>query len=208
MNCGGLKRFFWIFCAMLVLPGWAGNCLKYKVSPRVSLSVPEWKMQIVQPKEQMNFWHGNVLATLVDNYELITDVEQVDGGYCVFLKKVKAQVGYKDFLVHIDSRHAPQTCGYDAILDHEKKHVLAYLSLVDDMKEDVKEGVEDAADSVMPVFVEKITDVPSVIDGMNLDLRTHPNLILVKQKLRAAQEIRNNQIDIKENGADFSECTK
>ncbi len=193
---------------MFFYPVWADECLQYKITPKVSLDVPNASINVSRPTEKMSFWHGNVLATLVDNYELITDMKNVDGGTCVWLKKVKAQVGYKDFLVHIDARHTPESCGYNAILNHEKKHIAAYMSVMDDMKKDIKVAIADAADFVMPVFVPYGGNFAKVIDGMNMELRAHPNLILMKQRIQAAQEIRNNQIDIHENGADLTNCAK
>ena len=57
----------------LFLVGWpcvAADCLQFKKIPGVYINTPDWSKTVVQPHEQMNLWHGNVVATLVDNYQI------------------------------------------------------------------------------------------------------------------------------------------
>ena len=58
----------------------------------------------------------------------------------------------------------------------------------------------------MPRFVKSRDDIDGVIEAMNAQLQSHPDLVLVKQKINAAQEIRNKQIDKIESGADLKSC--
>ena len=154
----------------------------------------------------MNFWHGNVVATFVDNYDLVTDVNPVDGGFCVGLKSVDSVVGYNNFDVQIDIRHIPNSCEYNAVLKHEDKHIKAYLSVVDDFKADLQRAMFVAADSIMPVFVKSKGDVDAAINMFNQEFQNHPDMIVVKQKIKAAEEIRNKQVDQMESGADLDKC--
>ena len=41
---------------------------------------------------------------------------------------------------------------------------------------------------------------------MHNELQNHPEVVLVKQKIHAAQEIRNKQIDSDENNKDIKKC--
>lgn len=201
-----VKYLFFVFCILVSLPGWAVDCLQFKKIPGVFLNTPDWTKSVVQPRTPMNLLHGNVVATLVDNYQINADVNPVDGGFCVGLKSVSAAVGYNDFVVNIDIRHVPGSCEYDAVLAHEDKHIKAYLSVMDDFRADVQKSVYSAAQSIMPRFVKSRDDVGAVVEMMNNELQTHPDLVLVKQKIGAAQEIRNKQIDKVESGADLKSC--
>lgn len=189
-----------------ITPVWAVDCLQFKKIPGVFLNTPDWTKSVVQPRTPMNLLHGNVVATLVDNYQINADVNPVDGGFCVGLKSVSAAVGYNDFVVNIDIRHVPGSCEYDAVLVHEDKHIKAYLSVMDDFRADVQKSVYSAAQSIMPRFVKSRNDVGAVVEMMNNELQAHPDLVLVKQKIGAAQEIRNKQIDKVESGADLKSC--
>ena len=188
------------------MPVMAADCMKFKKSPIINIFKPDWKKTIVQPRTPMDLWHGNVIATLVDNYDITVEVDEVKDGFCVWLKNVDATVGYNDFVIQIDIRHTPDTCAYDAILNHEDKHVNTYLSLIDDFNNDLKSSVFLAADSVMPVFVNKKDNINKAIDMIHIELQKHPDLILIKQKINAAQEIRNKQIDQYEDGAELKKC--
>ena len=189
-----------------ITPVWAVDCLQFKKIPGVFLNTPDWTKSVVQPRVPMNLLHGNVVATLVDNYQINADVNPVDGGFCVGLKSVSASVGYNDFVVNIDIRHVPGSCEYNAVLAHEDKHIKAYLSVMDDFRADVQKSVYSAAQSIMPRFVKSRDDVGAVVEMMNNELQAHPDLVLVKQKIGAAQEIRNKQIDKVESGADLKSC--
>ncbi len=200
------KCLVWIFSILVSGQAVANDCMKYKKNPAVFVNLPDWEKVVVQPKTPMDFWHGNVVATLVDNYDFVADVNPVDNGFCVGLKAVEALVGYSEFIVQIDMRHVPKSCSYNAVLKHEEKHIKSYLSVIDDFKPDLQQSMFVAADSIMPVFVKSKDDVDAVIDLFNMEFQKHPEIILLKQKIKAAQEIRNKQIDQKESGAELDKC--
>ena len=195
-----------IFVGLWCAGAGANDCMQYKKNPGVFINTPDWKKIVVQPKEPMNLWHGNVVATFVDNYDFVTDVNPVDGGFCVGLKSVDSVVGYNNFDVQIDIRHIPNSCEYNAVLRHEDKHIKAYLSVVDDFKADLQQAMFVAADSIMPVFVKSKDDVDAVINMFNQEFQNHPDMIVVKQKIKAAEEIRNKQVDQMESGAELDKC--
>ena len=97
-----MNKIFVLFLSLFYIGQlWADDCLVYKNMPRVFIEEPDYTTHIVQPNKNMDLWHGNVVATLVDNYDIITDVKPVNDGYCVVLKTVKSIFGYNDFLVNI-----------------------------------------------------------------------------------------------------------
>ena len=58
----------------------------------------------------------------------------------------------------------------------------------------------------MPIFIKTKSDVDLAVNKMNQELQSHPELVLIKQKIRAAQEIRNKKIDQIETGEDLFKC--
>ena len=198
---------FYIFLSFFICTSlWADDCLLYKENPQVFIEQPDYTVTVVQPNKKMDLWHGNVIATMVDNYDIITDVKPVDNGYCVILKNVNSVYGYNDFLVNIDIRHTPDTCAYNTILEHEKKHIKQYLSVIKDFKKELKDSVFNASDSIMPIFIEEKSDVSLAVDKMNQELQSHPEIILIKQKIKAAEEIRNKKIDQNNNKNELENC--
>lgn len=203
MRIGQLAIIFGMFFSAAAM---ADDCLSYKITPNVDLTVPQWTKQVVQPLQEMDFFHGNVVATMVDNYDIVADITNIEDGYCVALKSVNAMVGYSDFLVQIDIRHAPDTCSYNAILAHEDEHIRAYLSVMDDNRKNLQSAIYNAANSITPIFVYNQSDIDAAINELNAELQAHPDLILAKQKIKAAEEIRNKRVDQHDTGESLRKC--
>ena len=184
----------------------AADCVAYKKLPAIYINTPDWNKIVVQPRREMDRLHGNVVATMVDNYQIDADIVSVDGGFCVGLKSVNVVVGYNDFVVNVDIRNTPGSCEYNAVLEHEDKHIKTYLSVIDDFKGELQKSVYSAAQSVMPRFVKSRDMVDVVVDDMNRQLQSHPDVVLVKQKIFADVEIKNKQIDRMESGAELKKC--
>lgn len=182
------------------------DCLGYKLKPKINLTLPVWQKQVVQPLQKMDVLHGEVIATMVDNYEITTDITSIEDGFCVAIKNVDATIGYSDFLVQIDISYKPNTCPYNAILSHEDEHIRAYLSVIDDNTDLIKRSLSDAADSITPIFVKNERDIESVIDELNERIQMHPDMILLKQKLKADEEIRNKRVDQNDTGEQLKSC--
>lgn len=201
-----LRYIISLFYTFFIMPVLADDCLPYKFIPRVVLSTPVWTKEVVQPLKEMDLFHGNVIATMTDNYEIVADITNIEDGFCVSLKAVYADVGYSNFLVQIDIRHVPDTCSYNAVLLHEDEHIRTYLSVIDDYKKELQNSIFSAADSIMPIFVRSSDDIDAAINELNAELQAHPDLILVKQKIKAAEEIRNKKIDQMDTGDSLKKC--
>ncbi|MBD5388800.1 hypothetical protein HDR63_00915 [bacterium] len=204
-----INKVFLIFiglCLWAPMARAGDDCLDYKLTPRVTLTTPLWRKEVVQPLAPMDLWHGNVIATLADNYEVGVDLTGIEDGWCVALKSVDAAVGYEHFLVHIDGRHAPGSCAYNAILTHEDEHIRAYLSVMDELADDMRAAVTSAANAVMPVFVRDASDIDAAIDELHRTLQAHPDLILMHQRIGATQEIKNKAVDQHDDGSRLRQC--
>ena len=201
-----IKKY--IISLFLIIPTlcFGDDCLDYKLTPKVKVNIPSWSKQVVQPLQKMDILHGDVIATMVDNYDLITDITSIEDGFCLSLKRVEATIGYSDFLVQIDISHKPNTCSYNAILQHEDEHIRSYLSLIDDNKKAIEKAITSAANSINPVFVKSKQDMESAIDKLNDELQKHPDIILLKQHLKAEEEIRNKRVDQNDTGETLKKC--
>lgn len=195
-----------LILSVMVTPGWADDCLPYKLNPAVYIDSLSWSKEVVQPLDPMDLLHGNVIATLSDNYDIVADITSIEDGFCVAIKSVTASVGYINFLVQIDMRHVPESCSYNAILSHEDDHIRAYLSVIDDFKPELQKSIYSAADSITPIFVRNQSDISAAVDELNAELQAHPDLILVKQKMKAAEEIRNKRVDQNDTGETLKRC--
>ena len=184
----------------------ANDCVPYKITPRLVINIPEYTKKITQPRKPMDLLHGNVVATLVNNYDIVADITSVDGGYCVGLKSIEATIGYDDFLIKIDKRHKPETCSYNAILEHENKHINAYLSVIEDNKPDLYKSLYSAADSIIPIFVDNQSDIEYAIEQLNNELQSHPEIVLIIQKIHADEEIKNKYVDRQEDYSELKKC--
>ena len=201
-----------IVCTFLLLFVFISNavagddCLEYKLNPSITLNIPIWSKSVVQPLQKMDVLHGNVVATLVDEFEITADITSIEDGFCVALKNVDATIGYSDFLVQIDISHRPNSCSYNAILQHEDEHIRAYLSVIEDNQDLFTKAIKNASDSIVPIFVKNEKDVELAIDKLNAELQNHPDIVLLKQQIRADEEIKNKYVDINDTGETLKKC--
>ena len=204
-----MTKIFYIFLSSFLFVSGAfasDDCLGYKLTPNVTIKSPTWTKSVVQPLQKMDVLHGNVIATLIDEFDITVDITSIEDGFCVALKNVDTTIGYSDFLVQIDISHKPDTCSYNAILQHEDEHIRAYLSVIEDNKDLFKKSVNAAADSIIPIFIKNEKDTEKAIDKLNNELQNHPDIILFKQQIHADEEIRNKHVDINDTGETLRKC--
>ncbi len=202
-----MKYIFSIFLSLFVFNAFGmDDCLNYKLNPTINIKTPTWQKSVVQPLKKMEILHGEVIATLTDEFEITGDITPIEDGFCVALKNIDALIGYSDFLVQIDISHKPDSCSYNAILQHEDEHIRAYLSVIEDNQYLIEQSVKSAAESIVPVFVHNEKDIESAIDKLNNELQNHPDIILLKQQIHAAEEIRNKHVDLNDTGETLKKC--
>ncbi len=203
-----MKRFlitfsvFNLFCFSL----FASDCMQYKASPLVQITTPEWNKKVVQPDAPMDSLHGTVVASFDEEYDLQVAAQPVSDGYCVMLNKLDATLGYSDFLVNIDRSHTPNSCGYKMTLEHEDEHIAAHLAAFKSESDNMQKSTQAAADSIMPIFVKSLDGVNAALDKMQQEFQSHPDIILMKQKLSAQQEILNKKVDERDDGIRINLC--
>ena len=204
-----MKKIIFIFLSIFVfIPcGFAvDDCLNYKLNPIINIKNPIWQKNVVQPLKNMDVLHGEVIATFVNEFEITGDITSIEDGFCVALKNIDVNIGYADFLVQIDISHKPDSCSYNAILQHEDEHIRAYLSVIEDNQDLIEQSVKSAANSIVPIFIHNEKDIEGALDKLNHELQKHPDIILLKQQIQAAEEIRNKQIDLNDTGETLKKC--
>ncbi len=207
VNFGFLKRILILFYVFFPGVMYAGNdCLNYKLTPKITIQSPIWEKNVVQPLKEMDLLHGDVIATLIDEFDITSDITSIEDGFCVALKNIDVLFGYSNFLVQIDISYKPNTCPYNVILQHEDEHIRAYLSVIEDNQDLLKKSIKSAADSVVPIFVRDTKDIESAVDKLNYELQNHPDIILLKQRIKAEEEIRNKYVDINNTGEMLKKC--
>jgi len=202
---------FFTFLIMLIVSANAfaeDKCVAFKTRPLVRIEKPDWVKKVGQPLQMMDLYHGNVVATLVDEYNIVVNVDELPNneGFCVGIKDINATIGYSDFLVKVDMRHKLDSCSYKAVLAHEGEHITAYLSVIDDFQADLKKSVYAAANSIIPIHVKNEEDIADAIDDLNTKLQMHPDMVLMKKKISAEEELRNAKVD--EDNKQYEELKK
>ena len=65
-----------LFLILCVTSAFADDvCVAYKTRPGVRISKPDWVKKVGQPLKVMDLYHGNVTATLVDEYDIIVNID-------------------------------------------------------------------------------------------------------------------------------------
>lgn len=181
------------------------DCLDYKITPRIDIETYQWKKNISQPDDYMTE-HGHVQTSLIQESGVNVKLVSVKGGWCVVLESVDTKIGYKEFNVEVDKKYKPDSCFYDAILAHEDKHINVHLDVLDNHKKALYDTIYGASDSIMPIFIDDIENVSDAIDNIGNQLRTHPDVVLIMQKINSDIDIQNSKVDLDEDGAQIQKC--
>jgi len=181
------------------------DCLGHKITPRIDIATYNPTKKISQPDDYMTE-HGHVQTSLIQENGINVRVVSVKGGWCVVLESVDTKIGYKEFDVRVDKKYKRGSCFYNAVLAHEDKHINVHLSVLDEYKKNLYDTIYGAANSIMPVFVDDIEKVNDVIDDIGNQLNTHPDVVLVLQKINSDLDIQNSKVDLDEDGAAMQKC--
>ena len=181
-------------------------CTKHKQDPVVNFSSPEWR-KTIQSTDLKGSAHGQVFANLSEKHMLSMEIVPVVGGACVVLLGVDSSFGFTEFIVQMDKKYKIKTCEYDVIMNHEDQHILANLSVMDDLAGDMKNAIQVATKSIIPIFI-KDGDIDRAAHQIERTIQTHPMVVLAKQKIAAEQELRNRQIDRRDDSAALRNCKK
>ena len=210
-----LKKITCLILCFITTSSFGVDCVKYKKTPKITVENPVWTKTVMLSDEPMDEYHGKVVsfklhgttqANWIEAYQMYFEPIPESGGYCVRIKSVYANIGYDNFDIKIDKSHKKDSCAYNAVLAHEQKHVDAYLSVIHDLAPDIENSVYNAVNSAMPIYVDDISNVDSITELFNKNIQNHPEMVLLRQKAEAAQEIRNKRVDQEEDHTDLKKC--
>jgi len=76
-----------------------------------------------------------------------------DGRFCAKIAAVEATLGYDVIDVYIASEYPRGSCQYNAVLDHERLHVIVFQDTLNQSFSNVESVLRQAADTAKPVLV-------------------------------------------------------
>ncbi len=173
----------------------AYDCNKFKINPDIELKQPTVQKQVLRSSVLPDVHHGNVLASLSENFELGIESIKIDNGYCIVLSEVDSEIGYEKFSISIDDSHNDSSCEYNAILKHEDEHIKVYLKVIEENEENIYNSIQQSANMVMPVFISNMSEIEVAMDKMHQDLSNNPELKLMLKRIMATQEFENKKLD-------------
>ncbi len=95
---------------------------------------------------------GITYAETVYSAEANSRAEEVRGGYCVYLTEMDISFGWKRMSVYVASEFQPETCEYNAVLDHENQHVTINNTALKEYAPRFRAEVERVLQAQQPVF--------------------------------------------------------
>ena len=201
-----VRVFIALFLFICSWSSYATDCTYFKTIPAVDIKIPEYMIAISQPDGFSDPLHGHVLAIYSEQFDISYGVGEMIGGWCLFIERIDAVLGYTDFTIEVDQSHRPGTCEFDAILEHEHEHIAAHLSVIDDEKTAIKKSVAVAASSILPIFIEYQSQIDGALGLLENRLQERPEIILMRRKLEAERVIRNRKIDLEDRGWRIHSC--
>ncbi len=164
--------------------GFAGDCDKYKQNVNTDLIRAEQTVKIM-PSDR-DLWPVGGFIRVSPFYNLEPKIGYMFNGkyYCVFLESVRATVGFRDFEIVIDKKYLVDSCEYNAVLAHEKHHMADSEHALDLVFDDVAVALNDAANKIEPIYVEKTDDVPYAFEKIQNQLIENEKLKSVVDKFK------------------------
>lgn len=146
----------------------AAACEQVRQSPYVSLTVSPGQINYITSRNKAGLrrlhsgvrsidsdWSpiGLTMAELGLGLAVSVRAEgTADGRYCAEVASVEATLGYDVIDVYIASEYPRGSCQYNAILDHERLHVMVFQDTLDQYFSQVEETLRRAANSAKPVL--------------------------------------------------------
>lgn len=155
---------FGLFC---VNTAFAGLCDEYKNRAEIKIEKAKWNVTVQSSDKELSPEAGYVN---VKPYNLfVPHVNYSFNGrfFCVYLTSVEATVGFKDFNIIIDRKYEKDSCEYNAVLAHEKHHIKDAEDALEDVFPDIEGALQEAVDSVDPIYTENVYEVPYAIEKIN-----------------------------------------
>ncbi len=155
---------FSLFC---VNTAFAGLCDEYKNRAEIKIQKSKWNVT-VQPSDK-DLSHEAGYVNVQPYNSVVPGVSYSFNGkfFCVYLTSIEATVGFKDFEIIIDKKYEKDSCEYNAVLAHEKHHIKDAEDALENVFPDIEGALQEAVDSVEPIYTEDVYEVPYAIEKIN-----------------------------------------
>lgn len=182
-------------------------CMQYKKNPNVKVNKAVWNVNINASKDDL--WPKGGFVTISPFGSFAPQIGYMFNGkyYCVFLESVDATIGFKDFDVVIDRKYPKGSCEYNAILEHEKHHIADSEKALDVVFPGVDAALRDAADNILPIYVENVDDVPVAAENIQNQIVENKKLKELVDKFKQQQIKDADALDGTEDEK-IKKCTK
>jgi len=119
---------------------------------------------------------GRFVLGVLDSRTLLRWVPEIglrtnDAGTCAWVVGVRVTVGFERLVIRLANDYAPGSCAYDAVLEHERAHVDAAITVATEFRESVAERLRAAGlpDDRDPVWA---ADTDSAVAAIKARVRS------------------------------------
>lgn len=88
---------------------------------------------------------------------------QSPGQFCVYLTRLKMDVGYNDTTVYIANKYRPGSCQYQAIREHENEHLRIFEEMLLEYLPTIRRSIQAAAEIIGPVWTTRPNEAKRMI---------------------------------------------
>lgn len=161
---------------LFVVPALAHDCDKYKKDIEIKLNKAEWGFDISASDHDL--WPVGGYVKIQPFSMFAPKIGYVFNGkyYCVYLDSIETTVGFQDFHIVIDKKYKPESCEYNAVLEHEKHHISDSEAAFDKIYPKLEAALQDAVKDVEPVYVSDADNVPYAIEDMQNKIKNNKKL--------------------------------
>ncbi|NKB49167.1 MAG: hypothetical protein GKS02_07370 [Alphaproteobacteria bacterium] len=186
---------------------------RYEINVKVDVGTP--KIYNNRSKAQLgtSISHGRrgqILGTMLGNVDLRWfinyKVEEIANGTCFWVANANVELSYHQLDINIASEYEPGSCQYEAILDHEKEHVVVAQRILSPYAQQIQQ--------VLTTLSIPTADLPSVADSpeeAQAQVQEVFRRVLLPVRDQMNQRVRAQQaeVDTRENYArTFRQCRR
>ncbi len=158
-------------------------------------SVPSFEIEKFETLPNPEKTMGITVADLKIKYDFGFDKYNIDKGICVNLDKIRFFVGYENLYVLISDKYKEGSCEYDAIKQHEIKHINVYQKELKYYGKLLIEEINFTVENLKPVYFSKNLKNKAIAKEIEQIISKNENIKLIKERLENSIFNLNSDID-------------
>ncbi len=188
----GILSFF------IITPAFSDVCSELKSEIKTNFNDISWKITPVEnfTEKKSESIHGTTKSS-INYYSRLYSyiINTADGGYCLVLNQVDTSFGIPEFEVFIDKKIPKDSCIYNAIYNHELKHIKSDLSLIEDYKNEYYQIVKNLIYKQKPKYIKSENNVSDELDKISKYINESPEMINFIEKIQKEKKYKDSKID-------------